>query len=241
MKLDLAADVPIAAFFEDPTLRGLARISAAARTAKAAREMRMPYPKMSETLPSGEKTKFKMQDISFAEKLYNYIGNLLFNMFATYIPSHTVRQTFMRLFGARIGKGTSILRGTQVFDLRYLSIGDNCSLGFRCVLDARGGLSIGNNVVIASDSQFISGGHDINHPEFLALHGPTVIEDYVWIASRCMVLPCTIHRGAVVAAQSLVNTDVGELEVVDGNPAKPFAKRDPEALKYRPKYRPLFY
>ena len=34
VKLDLAADVPVAAFFEDPTLRGLARMSAAARTAE---------------------------------------------------------------------------------------------------------------------------------------------------------------------------------------------------------------
>jgi acetoacetyl-CoA synthetase len=34
LKLDLAIDVPSAAFFEDPTLRGLARTSAAARTAE---------------------------------------------------------------------------------------------------------------------------------------------------------------------------------------------------------------
>jgi acetoacetyl-CoA synthetase len=35
LKLDLATDVPTAAFFEDPTLRGLARTSAAARTAES--------------------------------------------------------------------------------------------------------------------------------------------------------------------------------------------------------------
>jgi acetoacetyl-CoA synthetase len=34
LKLDLATDVPTAAFFEDPTLRGVARTSAAARTAE---------------------------------------------------------------------------------------------------------------------------------------------------------------------------------------------------------------
>ena len=37
VKLDLAADVPIAAFFEDPTLRGLARSSAEARAAETPR------------------------------------------------------------------------------------------------------------------------------------------------------------------------------------------------------------
>jgi acetyltransferase-like isoleucine patch superfamily enzyme len=56
-----------------------------------------------------------------------------------------------------------------------------------------------------------------------------------------MVLPSLIRRGAVVAAQALVIKDVGELEVVGGNPAKVFSKRNPDALGYSAKYRPLFY
>jgi acetyltransferase-like isoleucine patch superfamily enzyme len=59
-----------------------------------------------------------------------------------------------------------------------------------------------------------------------------VIEDYVWIASRAMILPSHIHRGAVVGAHAVVNKDVGELEMVGGVPAKLIGKRDPDALKY---------
>jgi acetyltransferase-like isoleucine patch superfamily enzyme len=97
-------------------------------------------------------------------------------------------------------------------------------------------------VTIASDVHLIGGGHDINHPDFLPVPIPTVIEDYVWIASRAMVLPCHIKRGAVVAAQALVNQykDVGELEVVGGVPAKVIGKRDADALQYSAYYRPLF-
>jgi acetyltransferase-like isoleucine patch superfamily enzyme len=69
---------------------------------------------------------------------------------------------------------------------------------------------------------------------------PTVVEDYAWIASRAMVLPTLIRRGAVVAAQSVVTKDVGECEVVGGNPAKVISKRDPNALQYSASYRPLF-
>ena len=36
----------------------------------------------------------------------------------------------------------------------------------------------------------------------------------------------------MVAAQALVNKDVGECEVVGGVPAKVIAKRNPDALKY---------
>ena len=68
-----------------------------------------------------------------------------------------------------------------------------------------------------------------------------VIEDYVWIASRAMILPSHIRRGAVVAAQALVTKDVGELEVVGGVPAKVLTKRNPDALGYSAHYRPLFF
>jgi acetyltransferase-like isoleucine patch superfamily enzyme len=55
-----------------------------------------------------------------------------------------------------------------------------------------------------------------------------------------MVLPSLIGRGGVVAAQAVVNKDVGECEIVGGVPAKLIGKRDPEALKYKGGYRPLF-
>ena len=63
----------------------------------------------------------------------------------------------------------------------------------------------------------------------------------MWIASRAMVLPTHIKRGAVVAAHALVAKDVDELTVVGGNPAKPIGKRDPNALRYSASYRPLFF
>jgi acetyltransferase-like isoleucine patch superfamily enzyme len=113
-------------------------------------------------------------------------------------------------------------------------------VGARCLLDARAGLYIGNNVTIASDVHILGGGHDVNHPDFLPIPIPTVIEDYVWIASRAMVLPCLIRRGAVVGAHALVNKDVGELQVVGGNPAKVIGTRNADALQYSAKFRPPF-
>ena len=200
----------------------------------------VPGPKW-EAAEDGTLISYKMQDLSLVRKARNRIGHLLFNMFITYIPSHTVRLGFLRLFGARIGNGSSIMRTTQILDIEFLRIGENSTIGSRCLLDARAGIWIGDNVTLASDVQILAGGHDINHPDFLPVPGiPTVICDYVWIASRAMTLPCIVGRGAVVAAQSLVTKDVGECEVVGGVPAKVIGKRDPEALKYSAKYRPLF-
>ena len=203
-------------------------------------QLKLPPPPLLVKGPDDRVIEYKMQNMSFVRKARNRIGMLIFNAFVTHIPSHNIRQGFLRLFGATIGKDSAIMRGTNIVDIEFLTIGNNTAIGGRCFLDARAGIAIGDNVTIASDTQFICGGHEINHPDFLPTISPTVVEDYVWIASRAMVLPCHIGRGAVVAAQSLVNKDVAPLAVVGGVPAKVISQRKPEGLGYSGKYRPLF-
>jgi acetyltransferase-like isoleucine patch superfamily enzyme len=211
-----------------------------ARKVAAAPGLKLPPEPYMVLGPDGRVTEYKMQNMGFVRKARNRIGQLLFNMFITYIPSHTIRLGYLRLFGATIGKGSSIMRGTTILDIEFLTLSENSTIGNRCLLDSRAGLYIGKNVTIASDVHILGGGHDINHPDFLPVPIPTVIEDYVWIASRAMVLPSHIHRGAVVAAHALVIRDVGELEVVGGVPAKLITKRNPDALQYTVDFRPLF-
>jgi len=50
-----------------------------------------------------------------------------------FLPSD---RAYLRLFGATIGKGTAINRGTTVWDIEYLTIGNRTSVGFRCLLIA---------------------------------------------------------------------------------------------------------
>ncbi|MGV0873016.1 acyltransferase [Mycolicibacterium sp. XJ879] len=225
--------------FVEPTKADPADV---ARKLAAAPDLKLPPPPSWEVGPDGKLANYRMQTMGLARKARNRIAQLLYNMFVTYIPSHTVRLGFLRLVGATIGEGSSIMRTTQVLDPEFLRVGRHSTIGQRCLLDARAGLWIGDNVTIASDVHIIGGGHDINHPDFLPVPVPTVIEDYVWIASRAMVLPSHIRRGAVVAAQALVNQykEIGELEVVGGVPAKLIAKRNPDALQYSAYYRPLF-
>ena len=211
-----------------------------ARKVAAAPDLHMPPPPEWILDENNRVIDYKMQGMTRGRKIRNRLGELFFNSFVTYIPSHTIRQGFLRLMGARIGKRTSILRGTTVLDIEFLTIGDGVAIGFRCLLDSRAGLYIGN-VTIASDVHFIGGGHDINHPDFLPVPIPTVVQDYVWIASRAMVLPSLIHRGAVVAAHAVVNKDVEELAIVGGVPAKVIGKRPADSLGYTNNHRPLFY
>ncbi|MGV9669276.1 acyltransferase [Gordonia sp. NPDC003504] len=186
--------------------------------------------------------RYSFNEISTIAKAKNRIGILLYNNLITFIPSHTIRQGFLRLFGAKIGKDTSILRGCQVFDIDQIRIGEACSIGFRVLFDARSGICIGDNVVIASDTQIIAGKHDPASPDFAPVIEPVYIGDYVWIASRATIVSgVSIGRGAVVAACAMVGKDVADLDIVGGVPARVISKRPESALRYRPKYRPLFY
>ena len=95
-------------------------------------------------------------------------------------------------------------------------------------------------MIIASDTHMIAGGHDINHPDFPPAPNPPdpiVIDDYVWIGSRAMILPSLIGRGAVVAAHAVVKKEVPPLAIVGGVPAKVIGQRNPDALQYSGKFR----
>jgi len=194
--------------------------------------------------PVGKMTQLRAEGAvapSFRAKAWERIGVILYNSLVTHVPSHVLRLGILRVFGARIGRKSAVFRGTTVLGIRSLVIGDEVGIGFRCMLDARGGLTIGSQCVIASDVHFITGAHLPHSDTFDFELLPIVIGDHAWIASRATILPnVTIGRGAVVGAVSLVRKDVADFEMVAGVPAEHRGVRE-STLDYSPAYRPPFF
>ena len=87
-------------------------------------------------------------------------------------------------------------------------------------------ITIGSNVRIAPHVRFHAAGHDPDDPAFEDVGAPIVVEDDVWIGSSAIVLQgVTIGRGAVVAAGSVVSSDVAPGTIVGGVPAKVLRER----------------
>ncbi len=156
-----------------------------------------------------------------------------YNIFINKIPSHHARLAWLRLGGAKIGKGSTIWRNTEVLGIENLVIGVDSVIAWHCQIDARAGLIIGDHVAIASHVLIIAGTHDLAAPEFWSVSGPIYIDDYAWIATRALIGHSTrIGRGAVVTANTLVAKNVAPYKIVGGSGAKPMGER-PNALNYK--------
>ena len=126
----------------------------------------------------------------------NYQGAIL--LAATLVggvPSHHFRRFMYRhVFGIRLGKGTIVHWQTRFFGPSGIQIGDYCNIGNSAFLDGRRGLIIGNYVATASEVMIYTLQHDIDSPRFDVVGGPVLIDDYVYIGPRAIVLP-GVHIG----------------------------------------------
>lgn len=151
-----------------------------------------------------------------------------------HIPLHHARRFFYRLGGIRIGSGSTIHMWANFYNPNNIEIGKDTIIGEGAVLDGRDKLKIGNHVDIASEVMIYNAEHDINDTLFKAKQAPVIIEDYVFIGPRAIILPgVTIKRGAVVAAGAVVTRDVEENAVVGGVPAKEISKRTLKNPSYK--------
>jgi acetyltransferase-like isoleucine patch superfamily enzyme len=109
---------------------------------------------------------------------------------------------------------------------RHIILGSNIGIGYRCAFQSD--IEIGNNVMIASDVAFVNSDDHIfdmvGKTMWDAGRGDKfkiVLEDDIWIGHGVIVLsPAHIGRGSIVAAGSVVTSDVPRYAIVAGVPAK---------------------
>lgn len=179
------------------------------------------------------------------KKAFNYISLYLFNAFFCKIPINFIRMFFMRLY-MKIGKGSFVSCNVKILNLEdpknNITIGDNCFINPECLLDGRKGkIIIKDNVDIARGTWIYTLEHDPHDDYHATRQGDVIIEDYVWIASRAMILPgVTLGKGCVIASGAVVTKDVPAMSIAGGVPAKVIGTRR-SALKYTIDFTPYLY
>jgi len=161
---------------------------------------------------------------------YEFIMGILFSLprFRLFI---FFKCLFLRIMGAKLGKGIVIYPGVWIISGRNLVIGNNVNLSKDVIITTGGGVIIGDRVLIGYRTQILSANHTITPAgKPFPISGDSfkrvVIENDVWIGANCIIMPgVLIGEGAVVAGGSVVTKNVLSNTIVGGVPAVFIKKR----------------
>jgi putative colanic acid biosynthesis acetyltransferase WcaF len=142
-------------------------------------------------------------------------------------PSSALRVTLLRLFGAKIGTGCRLVHPLRVKAPWNLEVGDHCWFGIDVWLYNQAQIRIGSHVCLSQGTFLTTGSHDAQKTMDLRV-APIVIEDGVWITSKCVVqMGVRIGRSALVAPLSVVHRSLSPGGVYGGNPCRFIRPRFP--------------
>ena len=163
----------------------------------------------------------RIQDRSFIQYILGLVAR--WNLNRKYEKARRIA----RKNGAEIGEGV-VMPITLAKKLnKNCKIGNHVSIQTDKI-DTRADLVIGDNVIIGSGTEIITGSHNISSPEWEYKKYGLHIEDYVWIPTNVLILPScrNIGYGAVIGSGSVVVKNVEQMSVISGNPAKELKKRE---------------
>lgn len=135
---------------------------------------------------------------------------------------------------AVLGEGTIIYPWVAIHNPDCVRIGARCAIAEFVHMWGGGGISTGNDVLIASHGVITSLTHDTHAACFreTTLRAPVVIGDNVWAGA--IILPgVTVGAGSIVAAGAVVTRDVPANAVVAGVPAR-LVDRSGQSVKGSP-------
>ena len=172
------------------------------------------------------------------EKLKYFLGHFfgcyISNNIIAKIPSWTVRKSWYRLIGVKIGKYSHIDMNVYILGARKLSIGEYVHVNQGTFLDARGGLVIEDNVSLSHFCRIVTGGHDYNSSDFEGKFIPIKIKEYCWLGIGATILQgVSLGKGSVIGANCVVTKDTEEYHIYMGNPARKVKSRN-NYLTYHP-------
>ena len=148
-------------------------------------------------------------------------------------PCWRLRKFMFKKLGMHISSKTIMNMHQYILHPKGISIGVHTHINRDCILDGRGGLTIGDSVSISYGVKILTGSHDCFKNNFPGKYLPINIGNYVWIGAGATILNnVKVGDGAVIAAGAVVTKDVEPYTITGGVPAKKIGLR-PKDLNYR--------
>jgi len=149
------------------------------------------------------------------------------------IIGYTLRTLAYKLLFKRLGGFAWVQHGVTIVHANRLSVGADLGCNTGTYINAVGGITMGDCVLIGSNVTISSGKHPIDGESPHVFARPVepmriVIEDGVWIAAGAVILPGIIlGKGSVIGANAVVTSDTEAFGVYVGAPARKVRSRRP--------------
>jgi putative colanic acid biosynthesis acetyltransferase WcaF len=141
---------------------------------------------------------------------------------------HAWRRALLRLFGAKLGRGTYVYPSVQVWAPWNLEMHDHSCLSHFVDCYCVDKITLERYATVSQHSFLCTATHEYNKRDMPLVTGPIHIGEHAWVTASVFIGPgVSIGQGAVVGAHSSVTRDVAPWVVVAGCPAKQVGVRNP--------------
>lgn len=154
-----------------------------------------------------------------------YFVNIIF-LKNSFNVSSGIKVFFLRLFGARIGKGVVVKPAVNIKYPWKLSVGDYSWIGEEVWIDNLSEVRISSSVTISQGAMILTGTHDHTKVTFDFISNPVVLEEGCWIGARAVVyggVTCKSH--SILGINAVAESDLDTYIIYKGNPAVPVINR----------------
>ena len=171
---------------------------------------------------------------------YTLLQSFLKDIPGEYGPE--MRRRFYRKYFGKMGRDVTIRTGVQIFNVNKLSVGDCCHIGIDNMLQAGGGIEIGNHVILGPSVKIWSINHKFDNLEKPLMeqgyeYKKVVLGDKCWIGANVFIMPgANIGEGVIISAGAIVGgKTIPPYKILAGNPARVIGTREqPPAVEEEP-------
>jgi acetyltransferase-like isoleucine patch superfamily enzyme len=178
---------------------------------------------------AGEVISLKDPEYPKIAALISEAQRLIAEMNTGYRDPAEVRALFSRLTGTEVDESFWLLPPFYTDFGKNIRVGRNVFVNHACEFMDRGGITIGDDVLIGPKVNLLTINHPLDPTTRRSTHcAPIVLEKGVWLSAAVTVMPgVTIGENAVVAANAVVTSDVPGNTVFGGIPARLIKHIDP--------------
>lgn len=143
------------------------------------------------------------------------------------MPFSTIKVSLLRLFGAKVGRGTVIKPRVNIKYPWRLTMGDHCWIGEGVWIENLADIVLEDHVCVSQNAYLLTGNHNFKLPTFDLITREIILKEGSWVGAKSVVCPgVTIEKFSIITVGSIATSTTEPAGIYQGNPAKWIKKRE---------------